>query len=228
VQEAPLDVYAQEKRLEFAREHRHWTVDDWKQVIFSDETMVTARLLHPHKLVWTKPTRKLNPKLVVPTVQGGGSSIMTWGCISKFGFHDFILLQETLDSSGYIDVLSENLLPLIRNYFGREPCIFQQDGASVHTAHMVTEFLHRHHITCLEWPPHSPDLNIIEHVWHYLKELMRDLPVANSKRELWENIEKVMSAMWSPQMTNKIDRLYESMPSRMQAVIDAHGGNTKY
>ena len=28
------------KRLEWFKEHRHWTVDDWKKVIFSDESRV--------------------------------------------------------------------------------------------------------------------------------------------------------------------------------------------
>ncbi len=31
------------RRLEFATAHAHWTVEDWKQVIFSDETIITAR-----------------------------------------------------------------------------------------------------------------------------------------------------------------------------------------
>ena len=31
------------KRFEFTRSHSNWTVDDWKQVIFSDESIITAR-----------------------------------------------------------------------------------------------------------------------------------------------------------------------------------------
>lgn len=30
----------QKKRLRWARKHRHWTVEDWKKVIFSDETKI--------------------------------------------------------------------------------------------------------------------------------------------------------------------------------------------
>jgi hypothetical protein len=28
------------KRLQWAKSHQHWTVDDWKWVIFSDETKI--------------------------------------------------------------------------------------------------------------------------------------------------------------------------------------------
>ncbi|RYG97579.1 hypothetical protein EON65_52640 [archaeon] len=34
--------------------------------------------------------------------------------------------------------------------------------------------------------------------------------------------------MWSEDMTNKIQTLYESLPRRMEAVIAAHGGNLSY
>ena len=39
------------KRLEFAREHHDWTVQQWKQVIFSDETLIPARSSDAHKMV---------------------------------------------------------------------------------------------------------------------------------------------------------------------------------
>ena len=111
------------KRLEFARAHRHWTVEQWKQVIFSDETVIPARPSDTHEMVWTKPTHGLNPKLVVPTVQGGGPAIMVWGCISRHGFHDLILLDGTVDAKGYTTVLQNYLLPIIQQYFGRYPCM---------------------------------------------------------------------------------------------------------
>ncbi|RYY43695.1 MAG: hypothetical protein EOO06_19325 [Chitinophagaceae bacterium] len=70
------------KRLDFALTHRDWTVQQWKQVIFSDETTILARPSDTHKLKWVKPTHGLNPKLIIPTVQGGGVAILVWGCIS--------------------------------------------------------------------------------------------------------------------------------------------------
>jgi hypothetical protein len=38
------------KRMEFARSHRDWTIEKWKQVIFSDETGIVARPSDAHKL----------------------------------------------------------------------------------------------------------------------------------------------------------------------------------
>ncbi|RYY82346.1 hypothetical protein EON63_13550, partial [archaeon] len=94
------------------------------------------------------------------------------------------------------------------------PCIFHQDNAAVHTAHGAADFFHTHQIQALDWPAHSPDLNIIEHMWHYLKERVRQLPITSSKEELWSNVQVVLDYMWSEEMTKKINKLYESLPNR--------------
>jgi transposase len=216
------------KRLEFANACKDWTVDDWKSVVFSDETIITALHMHPRKLIWTKTTDSLDPHLIVPTVQAGGAKIMTWGCISWNGFHDLVLHEDRVNAQAYIDALREYLLPIRNDYFKGQRFIFQQDGASIHTAGAVTEFFNAEDIDVLEWPPHSPDLNIIEHMWHYLKIELHKHEPAKNKQDLWNKVLSIMPTIWNAEMTEKIRNLFDSMPRRIQAVIAASGGNTKY
>lgn len=49
-----------------------------------------------------------------------------------------------------------------------------QDNARIHTARIVQDWLHEQEFEVLEWPPYSPDLNPIEHVWARLKELVNE------------------------------------------------------
>ncbi|RYG91637.1 hypothetical protein EON65_59375 [archaeon] len=75
---------------------------------------------------------------------------MTWECISTYGFHDFILLDGTINAAGCVKLLVDNLLPVMQEYFQYRLCIFQHDNAAVHTAHEVDEFFRAHNIQVLD------------------------------------------------------------------------------
>jgi hypothetical protein len=61
-----------------------------------------------------------------------------------------------------------------------------------------------------------------------VKEGIAKMPVARNKEELWSNVRRALQYMRGPDMTKQIQALYESLPSRIEAVIAAHGGHTSY
>ena len=74
-----------QKRLRFAKEHVNWTLEDWKKVLFTDESKFdlfgTNRRIYVRR---RKNERYLNTCLS-HTVKHGGGSIMVWGAISFNG-----------------------------------------------------------------------------------------------------------------------------------------------
>ena len=75
----------------------------------------------------------------------------------------------------------------------------------------------------MEWPPQSPDLNIIESLWDYLdKKKSEKQP--KSKEELWE----VLQDAWNNIPQDYVQKLQESIPKRIKAVLDNNGGHTNY
>ena len=50
--------------------------------------------------------------------------------------------------------------------------IFMQDGAPCHRSKIVKKFLEENHVTTLDWPGNSPDLNPIENLWAKMKDLV--------------------------------------------------------
>ena len=62
-------------------------------------------------------------------------------------------------AKSYIATLEEGLKAVYE-----PPLRFQQDNASIHKAGITKTWFEENAISLLDWPPHSPDLNPIEHI----------------------------------------------------------------
>ena|SRR5947199_6012427 len=69
------------ERMDFALRHQHWTVEDWKKVVWSDETKINRLGSDGRKWVWKKAGESLSNRLVQETQKFGGGSVMVWGCM---------------------------------------------------------------------------------------------------------------------------------------------------
>ena len=69
-------------RLEFARKYKDWTLDDWKRVIWSDETKINRFGSDGRKWCWKKPGTSLKSNHVDQTIKFRGGSLMIWGCMT--------------------------------------------------------------------------------------------------------------------------------------------------
>src|SRR5436305_745073 len=55
------------ERMDFALRHQHWTVEDWKKVVWSDETKINRLESDGRKRVWKKAGEGLSDRLVEGT-----------------------------------------------------------------------------------------------------------------------------------------------------------------
>jgi hypothetical protein len=94
---------------------------------------------------------------------------MIWGCITHYGIGKVWCVNGNINAVKYIEILEENLWPVIARHFPNRNFVFQQDNVPVQKARVVSEYLTNNNIPVLEWPPQSPDLNIIENVWLKIK-----------------------------------------------------------
>ncbi|UYV63014.1 Transposase [Cordylochernes scorpioides] len=117
------------------------------------------------------------------------------------------------------DVLRPVTLPYLQ---GVPNALYQQDNARPHTARISQQTLQD--VQMLPWPPYSPDLSPIEHVWDIIGRRLHALPQPRSEDELWQMVEREWRAI--PQ--DAIRTLIDSLPRRVAACIAVRGGPTCY
>ena len=214
------------KRMSFAKMYKGWTISDWKRVIFSDESKFCLFGSDGKKYCWRKPGEEFEERNLQPTVKHGGGSVVVWGCITADGVGNLVRIEGNMDALLYQQILSDDLLATLEWYeYEADSIIFQHDNDPKHTANSTKEWLHENRITVLGWPPQSPDLNPIEHIWNEVDRRLQEYSnKPKNKDGLWERLVEVWNGI-GPEFCFK---LVQSVPKRVDEVFMRRGGCTKY
>ncbi|GFQ89595.1 transposable element Tcb2 transposase [Trichonephila clavata] len=159
-------------RLVWARHHRHWTVDEWKHVAWSDEFRFQLNRVDRRVRV----RRQLHKSACQQgTVEVGGDSVMVWGVCSWRKMGPLIRLDTTLTADRYVSILSDHLHPFISIVHSDGIGEIQQDNATPHTSRIATEGLQEQssEFRLFRWSPKSPEMNIIEYIWDALQRAVQ-------------------------------------------------------
>ena len=151
---------------------------------------------------------------------------MVWGCMTWEGVGHAARIDGRMDGDLYLQILKDELQNSIR-FYGLNPSdvIFQQDNDPKDTCKKVKEWLDVQEFRTMVWPAQSPDLNPIEHLWGHLKRRLAGYEQPpKGIQELWRRIEEE----WGKIPAEVCQGLIESMPRRIEAVLKAKGGYTKY
>jgi len=151
---------------------------------------------------------------------------MVWGCISHDWKLDLVTIQGNLTGDQYIrDVLQPVVIP----HFDIHPLatrpVYMEDKAMSHRSRSVIAYLQSEAVTSVLWPAMSPNLNPIEHIWDILGSgiQVREPPVQNFRQ-----LEAALHRTWQQLSQQDIPRLTGGMRRKVEAVIQARGGYTRY
>ena len=151
---------------------------------------------------------------------------MVWGCMTWDGAGLACKIDGKMDADLYCKILEDELQGTLE-YYDKSPSdiIFQQDNDSKHTNKKAQTWFKNHGFQLLQWLAQSPDLNPIEHLWTHIKRrIEEDKEPPNSVHKLWDRIQEE----WDKVEPDVCQNLIESMPRRLNAVLKANGGYTKY
>jgi hypothetical protein len=270
-------------RLKWCQDHAHWTLDDWKKVIWTDETSVVLNFRRGGYRVW-RTAKEAFVKSNIRERWKGYSEFMFWGSYTydyKGPFHMWKpeTAKEKKQSVKDLERWNKELEPLaraewelntpmrrlgLRNRPGVQPkwkwCaetgklargrgsgidwyryqtqvmvpklipfaqrlgpdfIVQEDNAPAHAHHAQAPVYSVAGVKKLLWCPNSPDLNMIEPAWWYLKTKTTKWGAPKSRKEA----ERVWAKEWKDLDQRRIQAFVERIVRHVRIVIECNGGN---
>jgi hypothetical protein len=160
--------------------------------------------------------KKKRSKNVISTVKRGGGHTILGGCMGYAGVGELAIVEGIMIDNGYVNILLGNLKKNVRKLRIQDSYLFQQDNDPKHSPY------NSYARGLLETPPQSPDINPIENIWSLLETKVRKC-ICSSRQMLIENLKKE----WDKTGQEVTANLVNSMPRRLQAIIDAKGLHTK-
>ncbi|CAH1999243.1 unnamed protein product [Acanthoscelides obtectus] len=191
----------------WCRQRSLWD-QEWNSIVFSDESRFCLGMHDGRARVRRRRGERRNPQFFVERHVHHTVGVMVWGAIAYGSRSPLIFIRGNMNAQRYIhEVLEPHLLPYLDTL--ADPT-FQQHNARPHVARVTIDFFQHNDVTLLPWPPRSPDLSPIEHVWNMMV-LREELVVA------WNEI---------PQ--EDIDHLIRSMLRRVGECVAHQGASTHY
>ena len=146
---------------------------------------------------------------------------MHWACFSQKGIGPIVPLQDSVTGTTHVRTLKRYAVPTLKRMFPTDDGLFQEDNTTPHKSKVAGAFHKQVGLCVLSWPAQSLDLNQIENLWAEVKRNLRNrkrkptnlLQLRHYVKDAWKAIPKVT-----------IENIVDSMPSRIEAVIEHKEG----
>lgn len=212
-QKIELNEIDKKKRLDHIKE---WISQGIKfnNVIFTDEKRFS--LDGPDNYIdWISGNENIHRK----RRQMGGGGLMIHAMVFYDGYVHITKLDKTLNSENYQEIVV-GLLEIAKDHF--TDFIWMHDGAPAHRSHSTKEFFLAKGVNILQWPPKSPDLNIVENLWAYISQKVYENQQYRKLADLWEEIQNQVAKINNNEK-DMIKNLFNSIPTRLIKCIEKKG-----
>ncbi|GFY28528.1 transposable element Tcb2 transposase [Trichonephila clavipes] len=221
----PLTPAHRRRRSLCCREHRNWRDNEWRRVLFTDESRFSLSSDSHRILIWRERGSRNHPSNIIERDRYGGRGVLVWGGIMLGSRTDLHIFDAgSVNGTRYCN---EILLPYVRLFRGAMGLqfLFMDDNAPCHRTVAAEQLLESEDIERMDWPARSPDLNTIEHVWDFLGRRLaaRTLPPVTIRE-----LRLALQDEWAAMPQQLIDTLILSMGRRCETCLAVRGDHIPY
>lgn len=220
----PLTAAHRRARVDWCRQHQRWNLQQWANVLFTDESRFSLQFNDGRRRVWRRQGERFIDGAVREVDRYGGGSVMVWAGFHLHGRTQLHVVEGTLTGQRYVNDIVRPLIQPVLQAIGPR-AILQEDNAPAHRAHVVRNFMQAQGINRMDFPARSPDLAPIEHLWDAVGRRVADNhPPPVNVNELVRFLTQEWAAI--PQDIHRV--LVRSMRQRCIECLAANGGHTRY
>lgn len=161
-----------EERLSVANIRLNWTLDQWKRIFFCDEAGIDNSGLQV-KTVRRPRGQRYSPNFVYRH-PNKSLRINYFSWVSAHGVGELIVYKR-MDAKFLCEEIIPHMIETLKNTFNSDNFLIVHDNASFFTGAKATEYLtrSRNDRYFLSIPPYSPEMNIVENLWAYLRHFVK-------------------------------------------------------
>jgi len=231
-----LSENSRTRRQQWGERFQDWRVEDWMDVIWTDECAFSVGEVTGTVWVTRRPGEEYVEDCLVPRVPRL-TTIMVWGAIYRDQKSALVIWDTPswgkINGSTYADhIIRPHLYPFWQylHSIGSTSSGYiyiQQDNAPAHRSriaqHTMSELGLENYL--FPWPASSPDMSPIEGIWCLLKRRIMNL---NPRPTTVSDLHTAILQEWQNISSQDIQNLTTSMPGRIAALLEANGGHTRF
>ncbi len=168
----------------------------------------------------------MDPTCLVSTVQAGGDGVMVSGILSWHTLDPLVTIEHQLNATVYLSIVTDHVHPFMTTEYTSSDATSSRIMHR-HKAQIISDWFleHDNEFTLLKWPPQSPDLNPIEQLWDVVE---REIHIMDVQPTNLQQLCDAIMSIWIKISEECFQHLVESMPRRINAVLKANVGPTRY
>ncbi len=173
--------------------------------------------------MWRKEHESMDPSCFVSTVQAAGGGVMVWGIFSKHTLGPLVPIEHRLKATDYLRIVADHVLPFMTTVYPSSDATSSRIMHHCHKAQIISDWFleHDNEFTLLKWPPQSPDLNPIEHLWDVVE---REICIIDVQPTNLQQLCDAIMTIWT-KISEECFQHLESLSWRIKAISEGKRGS---